>query len=80
MTKRKIFQLEKGTYSKQIKENITIKKRKSFQLEKEYGNQKKGIVPIRKYSNQKKEIIPIRKKNISIRKKENFPIRKRNIQ
>jgi hypothetical protein len=29
--KRKIFQWEKGKYSKQIKENIPIKKRKSFQ-------------------------------------------------
>ena len=34
MRKRKIFQLEKGKYSNQKKENIPIRKRKPFQLEK----------------------------------------------
>ena len=40
MRKRKIFQLEKGKYSKQTQQNIPIRKRKIFQLQKEkYSNQ-----------------------------------------
>ena len=54
--KIKIFQLEKGKYSKQIKEIFTIrkyscqkKKRKCFKLEKgKYSNYKNKNIPIKK--------------------------------
>ena len=59
---RKIFQLEKGKYSNEKKENIPnrkkenipIRKRKIFQLEnRKYSNEKKKNIPISKgkYSN-----------------------------
>ena len=46
---RKIFQLEKGKYSKQKEIKIPNRKRKLFQLEKgKYSIQKIENIPIRK--------------------------------
>ena len=58
---RKHFQLEKGKYSTEKKENILIRKRKIFLLEK--GN----------HSKKKKENIPIRKRKIFQLEKKNIP-------
>ena len=90
----KRFQLDQGNFSNS-KENIPIRKRKKFQLEKrKYYNQEKKNIPTRKrkifqlkkenHSNQKKEIFQLERKTFQLeegsnQKKENVPIRKRKI-
>ena len=77
--KIKIFQLEKGKYSKQIKEIFTIRKYSCQKKKGNVSNQKKENIPITKtkifqlrkgkHYNQKGKYYNSKKENITIRKR-----------